>query len=142
MPIENRLLDILKEFAEKFELPFKPDPSQPWADIGFSDDSDLNFVGFAFDPDENYYEFVSAIGTAPSESILEFSNAILTSEPIRGITERIDETGKIIVVGGRDGLKSLSNVEIMNGIMDDLARVAESKDQTVRLINFFAHQSS
>jgi hypothetical protein len=142
MTAENRLKNLIIQFAQNFELPCKPDPNQPWVDIGFSDDNDLNFVGFAFDPDEDFYEFVSAVGTAPLVCIPQLSNALLMSDPIRGITERIDESGKIVVIGGKDSLKSLTDTEIMSSFIDDLARVAQSKEQIVQLLNGFASAAS
>mgnify|MGYP001331284658 CR=1 FL=1 len=129
MSTKNRLQGLLQDFTSKYELPCKPDENELWSDVGLPDGNDLVFVGFAFAKNEDSYDYMAALGSVTDEQKLALSIAIMQGEPIRGITERIDESGKYIVLGGRDGLSTLADADVMKGMMDDLARVAEANEQ-------------
>lgn len=131
----NRLASLFADFADKFELPNRIDPDGLGADLGIPHRDKTIFVGYAFDPSEDSYEFGAALGRVDKTHLPRFSSEVLASEPIRGITERVDEQGRFLVMGSRDGLRGRSDADIQKGYMDDVSRISKSYDQFRRLID-------
>jgi hypothetical protein len=131
----NRLASLLTDFSDKFELPSRIDPDGLGADLGIPHRDKTIFAGYAFDPSEDSYEFGAALGQVDRTHISRFSSEVLTSEPIRGITERVDGQGRFLVLGSRDGLGNQSDADIQRGYMDDVSRISKSYDQFRGLIN-------
>jgi hypothetical protein len=130
----NRLASVFADFANRFELPHKVDRDGLGADLGIPDGDRTVFAGYAFAPSEDSYDFGAVLGQVDKSNMPAFSSELLSSEPIRGITERIDDRGRIFVVGNRDGLQSRSDVDIQKGYMDDVSRISKSSDQFKSLI--------
>ena len=125
---ENRIFDILLDTANKFEIPCKPDVDGLGADVAIPNSNETIFIGYSIAPDEDGYEFGAAVNQLGPSELLEFSAGILQSNAIRGINERVDSQGKVIVQGNRDGLKDQTKKTIEIGFLDDWARVAEASD--------------
>lgn len=125
----NRLASLFADFADKFELPSTLDPDGLGADLAIPHRDKTIFASYAFDPSEDSYEFGAALGKVDKTDLPSISSQVLTSESIRGITERVDDQGRLLVLGGRDGLGSHSDAEIRRGFMDDVSRIAKSYDK-------------
>ena len=125
----NRLASLFTDFTGKFELPSKVDSDGLGADLGIPDGRKVISASYAFDQSEDSYEYGAVLGQVEKSHSSAFSASVMTSEPIRGITERIDDQGRYYVVGSRDGLKSRSDAEVQKGYMDDVSRIARSNDQ-------------
>lgn len=125
----NRLATLLQDFGEKYELPQKLDSDDLGADLGIPDGNQTIFVSYSFDASEDSYEFGAALGKVEENEKYKFSWEVLNSEPIRGITERIDAEGKYLITGSRDGLTELSDAEIQKRYLDDVSRITEANQQ-------------
>jgi hypothetical protein len=126
---KNRLTSLFGNFADKFELPHKPDLDGRGADLGIPYDNKTITVGYNFDPSEDSYEFGAALGKVDPPNIPTIANEVVTSASVRGITERINHDGKFVILGSRDSLTHIPDGEIQRGFMDDVSRVTEAYDQ-------------
>lgn len=80
----------------------------------------------------NGYDAGAIVGDPTSKPSL-VPKKILTSPPIRGMTERLTPEGKIIALTSRDGLDEQSDETVKKGFVDDIARFAESRNQWKKL---------
>ena len=125
----NRLSSLFDDLKNKFEFDGKIDSDGLGAEIGIPDHEKTIFVSYAFDPSQDSYEFGTALGQIDEEHILAVASEVMFSQPIRGITERIDDQGRFIVTGSRDGLQNLPDIDVQKGYMDDVSRISESNEQ-------------
>lgn len=129
MTNSNRLAKLLKGITNKLEIPYKEDADGLGANVGIPDGKEMIVSGYSFHENEDSYEFGSALAKINKSQIPEVSQEIATSDPIRGITERIDpKTGVIQVWGSRDNLSNQPDEDIQKGYMDDWARTAQAYD--------------
>lgn len=126
---QNRLSFLFGEMANSYELPHTIDHDNLGAEIGVPVSSGMVFVNYVFDESEEYYDFGAALLNLRSQDVASFSEKILRSEAIPGITERITEEDKLYVSGTRNGLSGWGNEDVKYGYMDDLARIAEAYEQ-------------
>lgn len=126
---QNRLASLFQDFTDKFELPRRIDPDGLGADLGIPDRDKMISAGYVFHPSGDSYEFGAPLDQVSKSDIPRFTSELLTSRPIRGITERIDDRGRVLVMGSRDGLTSRADADIVKGYMDDVARISASSDQ-------------
>ena len=129
----SRLAEILTDFAKSFELPHKLDPDENSVDLGIPFENRLIFASYSFDASEDSYEFGAALGKVNEVDIPIMAEKLILSRPIRGITERLDQKGKLIVFGSRDGLNRMSDSELQSAFLDDLSRITRSSDHFEKL---------
>ena len=125
----NRPAFLLGSFANNFELPYKPDEDSLGADLGIPYKGKTITAGYAFDGSEDSYGYVAAVGQVQPSQIPDVAARICTSEPIRGVTERITPAGKHVVLGSRDNLNALTDAQVENCYMDDVSRITRAFDQ-------------
>jgi hypothetical protein len=133
---EYRLAREFEIFAENFELPHKVDGDQLGANLGIPESGQLIQARWDFHESGDSYDFGAVLGEVNPLNIAntaKFALRILTSKPTRGLTERIIGN-KVVVVGGRDNLKNLSDIQIRRDYMDDVARVATSYKRYNKII--------
>jgi hypothetical protein len=131
----NRIAFLLEDMASKFELPYKTDADTLGLSLGLPAKDKMIIVNYVLDEAEDSYVFGAALGQIDESNLPKISKKLATSEPIMGITERIEEHGKFIVMGSRDNLRRLSDTDIERTFMDDLARIAKVYDQFEALIS-------
>ena len=121
--IKNRLAAIFEKFATSFELNHRLDEDKAGVLVGIPESGKLIHTMYTFDESEDGYEFGAALGRVDQSHQADFALEVLTSEPVRGITERIVQD-RFVVLGSRNGLGDLSDVEIQRGYMDDVGRIS------------------
>ncbi len=121
----NRLALNFGQFASKYEFPHRIDHDGNTAEIGIPESGKLLHVRYKFDPSEDGYEWIANIGRVKESEKKEVAVKVMSSKPIRGVTERIIGD-RLVIMGARDGLRSLSDIEIQRGYMDDVARISRS----------------
>ena len=131
---KNRLEKLLGETARKFELPYKQEADGLGGNVGLPKKDKLIYVGYSFDTNEDSYEFGAALKKVDGAIEQEIAHDIMKSPPVRGTTERIDERGRILTLGSRDGLNKQPDNEIQKFYMDDWAKVAEIDDQIDKIV--------
>jgi hypothetical protein len=122
---KSRLASLFALLAEQYELPYTIDPDGLGVDVGIPSGDEMLFVVYTFDKSDDGYEFGSALGKVNESDIQELAVRILQSDSVPGITERLDDENRIVVLGGRNNLHALSDTDLQKGYMDDLARIAE-----------------
>lgn len=131
----NRLASLFESFGNKYELPLNVDQDDLGGELGIHDGNQTIFTSYSFDPSEDSYEFGAALGQIKDEDLRPVSWEVMHSAPIRGITERIDDQGRYLITGSRDGLRELSDADIQRRYLDDVSRIAESNDQFKDIID-------
>jgi len=128
---QRRLAGNLKTFAVKYEFPYTDRQDGQEAELGVyvSGGSKLITNHYHFDPSGDSYSFGWAERLVDDTERAEVLQAVNTTRPIIGLTERIIGN-RLVVVGGRDSLKKCSDVEIQRCFQDDVARVDTHFRQT------------
>lgn len=124
MPKKNRLANLIQDFAKEFELNHKVDNDKCGALLGVPESGKLIHTKYTFDESQDGYVFGAALAHVEPSEASDIARKILTSEPIRGLTERIIQD-RLVVLGSRDNLNNLSDADVQRGFMDDAARVSE-----------------
>ena len=119
----NRLAYNFEQFASKYEFPHSIDPDANRAEIGIPESGKLLRARYQFDSSEDGYGWVANIGRVKKSEREEVAIRVMTSKPVRGVTERIIGD-RLVLFGSRDGLRTLSDAEIQRGFMDDISRVS------------------
>lgn len=127
--IQNRLARLLKKVADEHELTCKIDNDGLGGEVIVPVKGGYAFANYTFDEKEDWYDFGAVIKPLDGKTLEDASYKVLTSPPIRGLTERIDNSGRLSVNSGRDNLVALADLDIETGYMEDMARIAEAFDQ-------------
>jgi len=130
---KSRLVSIFNEFANSFEFPYKSDEKKHEAVIGLPTGTALITTTFHFSDDG--YEFGAALGKVNESNRKAVSEAVMTSSPEKGITERILDD-KLIVLGSREGLGKLTDEEIQKNLVDDIARISSRFDDLASILDY------
>jgi hypothetical protein len=121
----NRLAAVFGQFGKNYEFPHSVDPDWQGGELGIPESGKLIHSRWAFDRSEDGYEWAANLGHVEEHEIPSVAVGIVTSEPIRGVTERI-VGDRIIATGSRDALSNVSDAEIQRGYMDDVSRISAS----------------
>lgn len=124
----SRLASVLEQFAQDYELPYNIDGSDTKFTIGITHKDKLIGAIYQLDALDDKYEFGASLGRPKTADISTFSSRVLTSDPIRGLTERII-SDKFMVLGGRTNLQFLNDDALKRCYMDDIARISAYYDQ-------------
>ncbi|MFN8442115.1 MAG: hypothetical protein U0175_15140 [Caldilineaceae bacterium] len=128
----SRLQKIFEKFARDNDLPYKQN-GQVW-NLGIPVQGTIVQVRYHFSSSDDSYEFGATVGKVKQENLARTAQNIITSSPVRGITERIMNS-QLNILGSRDGLRYQSdeNVEIM--FKDDAHRIHDSYEALKELIH-------
>lgn len=119
----NRLKLILEEFANGYEFPFQGSQENDEATIGIPASGKLVHTKYIFDPSGDGYEYMAVLDDVKESEINEIAKKVMTSNPTRGVTERIINN-KFVIFGDQDSLADRSDAEIERGYMDDIYRIS------------------
>ena len=117
----NRLAVLWHEFALEFRLFQRMDAESIGGDLIIPASKSIN-VKYDFDESEKSYVFGASLRGLPENNLSDYALAILQSDPLIGLTERFIN-GKLVVLGGRNGLDNVADKQIINYFMDDVARI-------------------
>jgi len=120
---DNRIASTFERFAINYEFQHSVDSDRQGAEIGVPESGKLIHARYRFDPSENGYEWAANIGQVSRSEKGRVSSNVMSSKPVRGITERI-VGDRLVIMGSRDALKNLSDAEIQRGLMDDVSRIS------------------
>ncbi len=135
MPLpKNRLASIFNRFIKDKKLTGRVDSDQLGAELTVLVRGKAIHVRYNFDQEEDNYEFGAALHKVNPSTRERTTLLTMTSQPVRGITERII-ANKFVILGSRDGLKELSDESIFRRYMDDVARIAYYCNQTSHLLD-------
>jgi hypothetical protein len=125
----THLANQLGEFSKKYELPVKISSDGTDGELGIPYDGKLIFGNYTFDESEDGYELAANLGKVSRENLQSTAKRLVTSEPVRGVSERISEDGTYSMYSSRDNLKNLSAADIQKGFMDDVFRTTQSYEK-------------
>lgn len=120
---QNRLARLMHDFALRMELLHKIYADGSGAMLVIPESEKSIIARYNFDPSGDSYTFGAVLRGIQNKDLAVFALRILTSKPMIGITERIlDE--KFVVLGGRDMLHERNDAQVIEGFMDEVARIA------------------
>lgn len=119
----SRLAKLLLDFARIYEFKISVNPDFSGAVLGIDYRGNLYDARYEFHPSGESYQIGVAARSLRGLDKKQFSHNLLRSEATVGITERI-AGGKVVILGGKDGLGNRSDAEIQRGYQDDVARIS------------------
>lgn len=119
---KNRLSSIFTEFVKNNEFAHRVDESDQKAQLEIPITNErVILANYVFDSSGGSYEFEVELGKVSVNDIETITSKILRSNPTEGITERITEGGKYLVLGNRNKLENLSDAEIQRVFIEDVS---------------------
>jgi hypothetical protein len=121
----NRLGILHQQFTRKYGFKTTYDNDNQEAEVELDCGNRTVKATYVFDSSEDSYEFGSVIRTVKQDERSKISSEIMSSEPIKGITERI-ANGKLVVMGGREGLLHAPDEVMELFFRQDTANIGEA----------------
>ena len=121
----KRLARLFGLFGSHHELPHRVDGDGSGANLGIPDQGKLIRARYQFNPSGNGYQFGAVVAKVGNSERGRVASQIMSSRATPGITERFMGR-KIVAMGERDGLNSVSDAEIIDGFRGDVARIVRT----------------
>lgn len=131
---KHRLARELRKFCNNNEFNCSIDPDQLAANVEFEHNGKRRELSYAFSRDDNHYDAGSKIGKVETGQLGRLAKRIFSSEPTRGVTERLTRRGDLYVMTSRDGLRDSSDATLHSFYLDDISRTAEADDKLSKMM--------
>lgn len=128
-PKVHRLCDILTKVADKYDISWNTTLNPLTIKLSLTNQIGTIFPIYEFEESEESYEVSVSLISLSNDEIAEFAKMILSSKPIKGITERII-SNKLIVLGHRTNLSRFSDQEIEKFYMEDIILMTRYERKT------------
>lgn len=125
----RRLATEFQNFCNNNEFGCNVDPDRLGANIKFDHSGRTLQGSYVFSRDDNRYDAGLNLDRVPLRGRARISQRILTSQPVRGITERITPNGHVVGLTSRDGLREASSATLHSFFLEDIARFSEASDK-------------